>query len=470
MKVHRALTLIAGVLLLLMGALFVQKAAKADPPVSGAIFTTDSSCTQVNGNIYDNKGDVYIDGGPKKPGAAGLPDGYYYVQVTDPSGMTVLGTSVGSANPTPVHVTNGDFDQCYQLCAILTCTANCAADACGYGNTPNPGGEYKVWVSNRPDFANNSTKTDNFKVRASQIPNPPPASTLIIKKFYDTNMDGIPNDGSGGDPIWIEGWKIHITGTTSDNVSVDEYVLTTFDDTAFPPGDYDIAEGTPTGSSWFHTYSTANGATTTATTVHIHLAQGDSQTVLFGNVCVGAGGGLTLGYWSNKNGTNSVCTSTLGASNVLAGLNNLCLANGTGALGSPHFASYSKYQTWLLSASATNMAYMLSAQMSAMWLNVNAKTTKGGTTGIFDGGGKLVGGVDGNALIFVGVGVTGTNAFGFMTVNDLLAAANTSVCSSPTTITSGTTRNYQTILKNALDAGNNNANAFVQSGPCPFSF
>lgn len=65
-------------------------AAQAQP-ISGAIFTTNSACTQVNGNIYDNKGDVYLDGGPPAPGAAGLPDGFYWVQVTDPSGAVVLG-------------------------------------------------------------------------------------------------------------------------------------------------------------------------------------------------------------------------------------------------------------------------------------------------------------------------------------------------------------------------------------------
>ena len=64
-----------------------------DPPLPGAIFTTDSTCTDVNLNIFDDKEDVYIDGGPAHPGAAGLPDGSYCVQVTDPSGQTVLGMS-----------------------------------------------------------------------------------------------------------------------------------------------------------------------------------------------------------------------------------------------------------------------------------------------------------------------------------------------------------------------------------------
>src|SRR5437867_688071 len=56
--------------------------------VSGAIFTTDASGATVNGNIYQSKADVYLDGGPP-PNApctsAGLDDGDYYFQVTTPS-------------------------------------------------------------------------------------------------------------------------------------------------------------------------------------------------------------------------------------------------------------------------------------------------------------------------------------------------------------------------------------------------
>ena len=59
-------------------------------PVSGAIFTTDLGCTGVNINIFQSKDDVYLDGGPAHVGAAGLPDGSYYVQVTEPNG-TPLG-------------------------------------------------------------------------------------------------------------------------------------------------------------------------------------------------------------------------------------------------------------------------------------------------------------------------------------------------------------------------------------------
>src|SRR5215203_5972582 len=183
----------------LVATAIVALPAFAAAPLPGAIFTTDSTCTEVNLNIYGDKGDVYLDGGPSHPGAAGLPDGSYYVQVTEPDG-DLLGTSVGSGNDTPVSVTDGEFNACYQLSAILIQASDGSP---GYDTTTNPGGEYKVWVSNESSFTNNSTKTDNFKVD-TENPNPPTAK-LHVRKFYDANANGLNDDGQ-----LINGWKTRI--------------------------------------------------------------------------------------------------------------------------------------------------------------------------------------------------------------------------------------------------------------------
>src|SRR5438552_16366994 len=92
-------------LALLSLSLIVSIAVKAAPPLPGAVFTTDSTCSGVDLNIYDDKHDVYLDGGPSHPGAASLPDGEY-VQVTDPSGACVLGTSIGTGDEKPFKVSN----------------------------------------------------------------------------------------------------------------------------------------------------------------------------------------------------------------------------------------------------------------------------------------------------------------------------------------------------------------------------
>src|SRR5215211_7151152 len=97
--------------IVLLSAVITSVALMA--PLPGAIFTTDVNCNGTDLNIYSSKDAVYLDGGPAHPGAAGLADGEYYVQVTTPDG-TVLGTSIGAADETPVTVVGGEFQSCYR--------------------------------------------------------------------------------------------------------------------------------------------------------------------------------------------------------------------------------------------------------------------------------------------------------------------------------------------------------------------
>src|SRR4051812_29981340 len=82
--------------LALILATFLTASAQAAPPLSGAIFTTFPDGSIVNANVqYTSKCQVYLDGGPgpnAPAGAAGLPAGDYYFQVTDPSGKKLLST------------------------------------------------------------------------------------------------------------------------------------------------------------------------------------------------------------------------------------------------------------------------------------------------------------------------------------------------------------------------------------------
>src|SRR3954453_19142842 len=74
--------------------------------VNGAIFTTTSTGTKVNGNLYKAKTDVYLNGGPQNNNDPGLvPDGNYYFQVTDPSGAVLL--SADDISCREVTVQNG---------------------------------------------------------------------------------------------------------------------------------------------------------------------------------------------------------------------------------------------------------------------------------------------------------------------------------------------------------------------------
>jgi cysteine-rich repeat protein len=162
-----------------------DEAGSSTVSLTGAVFTTLPDGSRVNANIYDDKEDVYLDGGPG-PGApsaaAALPEGDYYFQVTDPSGRTLLSTDdiecrrfhvnadgvidMVDASPGCAHLTGTDSDHA-SLGAITV-------QLMPYADTPNPGGEYKVWVTAVEDYAPGrgrhgflprDSQTDNFKIR-----------------------------------------------------------------------------------------------------------------------------------------------------------------------------------------------------------------------------------------------------------------------------------------------------------------
>jgi hypothetical protein len=174
-------------------------------PLPGAIFSTNSACTGVDLNIYSTKDAVYIDGGPAHRGAAGLPPGTYCVQVTDPSGATVLGRSAEGAVTVGA---NGEFAQCYELTSILN-TGTSGFTTPGYDDTDNAGFEYKAWVSTDPTFPANSSKTDNFKVSEQVVCDPspcppPPTASICVTKFYDANANGKQDTGEPN----LVGWEL----------------------------------------------------------------------------------------------------------------------------------------------------------------------------------------------------------------------------------------------------------------------
>ena len=148
-------------------------------PNPGAIWTTDGVGEKVNGNLYDLKTDVYLNGGPNGGGNAGLPDGDYYIKVTTPEGA-LLGSSLDTVQPT-VEVNGGLLPQ-KNLWNILKKASN---GETGYDTTTNSGGEYKVWASMDSGFPNSSGKTDNFKVKAEPVP------AISLGKTADKSLAGL---------------------------------------------------------------------------------------------------------------------------------------------------------------------------------------------------------------------------------------------------------------------------------------
>src|SRR5579863_1570296 len=300
----------SGTLRLLFFVLFVS-VLPAVAQVNGAIFTTTSTGTTVNGNLYSVKTSVYLNGGPQNSKDPGIqPDGTYYFQVTDPSGAVLLSaddiscrqvvvsngriTSVPSTVPSkcasgfhPLGTYNSaNGETPVQLCPK---TSSPRADTLNGGSnfdagnwcdtTPNPGGEYKAWrtpissynhCSNSNSnitygFCDSDSKTDNFKVTKSN------SAYITVCKFNDLDGDGVQDSS---EPL-IAGWPITAKGVDTPsgpigtvNTQTDASGCVSFSVSNFTTanGQITITEGTLTGS-WRETapavgtYAVSDGMT-----------------------------------------------------------------------------------------------------------------------------------------------------------------------------------------------------------------
>ena len=290
----------AGVLLTILS---MAVSAQSAPPLAGAIFTTTENGSMVNGNIFSDICAVYLDGGPgpnAPASAAGLPDGDYYFQVTDPSGAVLLSTdpvmnrqiNVAGGVITGVsgagnHNTGVDLDQgaaTIQLCPFL--------------ETPNPGGVYKVWVTPTDSFVGDPTqvdspcgagcfhgflpaasKTDNFKVKRGKT------VCIDVTKFHDRNGDGLWN--RKGSPSYREeslNWPVTVFGPDGDQINGVRF--TPFELCNLAPGTYTVVEAVAGYAEWWPWEVSAtilDGVfLTPSRTVEIEISK-SSRELIFGN-------------------------------------------------------------------------------------------------------------------------------------------------------------------------------------------
>ncbi len=296
--------------------------------LSGAIFTTTADGSVVNENThYEAKTDVYLDGGPgpnAPASAAGLPEGDYYYQVTDPSGQDLLSSDHISCRK--VHV-NGDgvidgvysgtnYSKVQGTWTGSTCTHASGTDVdhggktvqlYPYDDTPNPGGVYKVWLTptsaylgstagcsgkggctvngesyspgNYHGFKPADSKTDNYKVKYKGKPYTAPLIT--VSKFHDANMDG----SQGLDEATVTGWAVDST----DPLGVTNTVYTSATVVADTAGSYALTESTPAGTQQTAAYvdGASMGATPTVS-VTVVGTSGETHAVVYGNVGLGS--------------------------------------------------------------------------------------------------------------------------------------------------------------------------------------
>jgi hypothetical protein len=278
-------------------------------------------------------------------------------------------------------------------------------------------------------FDGSCNVTGNPSCQDQATPTPPPCTASIQAcKYYDFNANGIKDPGEV-----LLAWPFCLTSVTDPNFSAVQQ--TSSDGSCFTfsnlgPGTYIVTEGAATG--FF-------GSTNSSTITIDHCGQ--TVTVNFGNYCTVPSGGLTLGFWSNKNGNKIITGNSAGNGTILLPavvtlLNSCQLRNANGTVHT-FTNNYSLFRTWLLGGTATNMAYMLSVQLAALKLDV------------------AYAGVDGNAY----------DLCSSMTVNGLITTACDQLAMDGNTVSGNPTRVAQEMLKNCIDAINNNG-AVVPVTPC----
>jgi hypothetical protein len=314
--------------------------------IAGAIFTTTPDGTVVNENVgYAQKIEVYLDGGPGPNApqkAAGLPDGAYYFQVTDPSGKVLLSEDpsmcrkVRVANGIIVELLNANLSYTVGKKTIACHVQdspdgvagpsgrhdlNTDADHGGNGaivvqlmpflDTPNNGGVYKAWMVTEAQYQDNGGDPDAIpqaltgKVKGfvpdpgfggaavpgsrSQVktdnfkvknPGKPCYSPLLtVKKFHDANFNGVWDAGEEA----ITGWEMTITDPTGTSNTAFTPVV---DLMALPVGAWTVKEALPAGT--LQTAAFLDGAAQpvnqTVAVSFVGECTAEKHEVVFGNV------------------------------------------------------------------------------------------------------------------------------------------------------------------------------------------
>jgi hypothetical protein len=189
----------------------------------GAALVLNRFGVHAEGNSFVRKDGAYLSGGPGVgclgPGAcasAGLADGDYCFQITDPAGSVLLTTDPLAERC--VRVKNGVVAQYLGTTRLVGRNAPCGAiqvRLVPFDTTPQPTSEYKVWLTRIADYDVNGkgvfgfdprrSKSENFRVQSSSL------QTIVRgHKYYDENQDGVWTPLSSANELAIGGWRVEL--------------------------------------------------------------------------------------------------------------------------------------------------------------------------------------------------------------------------------------------------------------------
>lgn len=261
----------------------------------------------------------------------------------------------------------------------------------------------------------------------------PNHGTVVVKKFYDANANGRRDTGEPWLSGSTSGWPVTLTGPGGVNST--KRTTATFSGLNGGSG-YWVLEATPLETNWVQTAPTVGGVPVNPRAITVIPCK--TVTVYFGNYCKKGSGGRTPGFWGNQNGEARM-NDAGGMAPELGMLSTLNLVDSGGSAFDP--VDYASFDMWLANRTAVNMAYMLSAHLAAMTLNVEA-------------------------------GYVNADSF-FLpcncTIGELLEDADASLAIYPSTPVGHPQRANQEMLKNWLDQLNNGAQ-IVSATPCRRTF
>ncbi|HKG94488.1 MAG TPA: hypothetical protein VKA84_21420 [Gemmatimonadaceae bacterium] len=326
-------------------------------PIHGAIFTTTPNGGIVNENVrYADKREVYLDGGP--PGqapitAAGLPNGLYVFQITDPPGKVLLsddpakcrvvqvagGVIVALVKPADIPAPYGPLSNTYGSGKGTACAIQDAPDgAMGVSghhdtntdvdhgaegaitvqmmpflDTPNPGGVYKAWMTPLKEYAAKGGKLD-AQTKATTVQGKlvgyardagfaPPLSKvktdnfkvkenppfILIQKFSDLNANQTLDTGD----TELIGWPVTVTEPVEGGTVTNEYTT--------PAGPIGLPQNSTVTvceeelENWAFSFALVGGAATAATQTVV-----GTRTFRCVDVTVGTGNTVVIAFGNIK--------------------------------------------------------------------------------------------------------------------------------------------------------------------------